>query len=114
MNRRLLCCIVSAMLTTGCSPGAQLVVVNQSNVPLADVVASGSGFSAPLGTIPPREERRLRVHPRGESGLTLRFTADGKSVASGPDGYFEDYGGYIVTATVTPALGVTLKSELRH
>jgi hypothetical protein len=114
MKKNLLCCILAAMLTVACSHGAQLIVINQSNLPLTEVLVSGSGFSEPVGAIAPHAERRLLIRPRGESELQIRFNANGKSVSFGPEGYFEGTGGYVVTATVSPELTVSVKSELAY
>jgi hypothetical protein len=113
MKKNLLCCIV-AMVTVSCSHGAQLVVINQSNLALTEVLVSGSGFSEQVGTIAPHGERRLLIRPSGESELQIRFNANGKSVSFGPDGYFEGTGGYVVTAIVSPELAVSVKSELAY
>ena len=99
---------VGAMLL-GCARGAQVVVKNESGMALTDVVLSGTDFSQQVGTIPPHSEARVSVHPKGESGIVLRGKAGGKTLAFGPDGYFEG-GGYIVTLVVTPSLAVSVAS----
>jgi hypothetical protein len=102
---------VLCVLLLGCSRGTQLIVMNQSDVPLRDVLVSGSGFSEQVGTIAPHGQAKLFIHPRGESGLQVRFNANGQIVSFGPQGYFEA-NGYVVTATVSPKLIVSVKSEL--
>jgi hypothetical protein len=97
----------------GCSSGAQLIIVNESDHQLRDVVASGSGFSTQIGTVPPHSANVLTVYPRGESGLRLTFNADGKPIIFEQDGYFERCCGYLVTVNVSPSLAVSMKSELR-
>jgi hypothetical protein len=97
----------------GCSSGGQLVIVNEADVPLRDVVVSGTGFSTPVGTVEARSKRQILIYPRGESGLRIVFNADGKAMAFEPQGYFEAGGSYRVIATVSPRLEVTIKSELR-
>jgi hypothetical protein len=94
----------------GCSRGTPVVVINQSDVPLDDVVLSGSGFSEDIGQVRPNTESRALVWPRGESGLLIRFNARGKAISAGPDGYFEAGGGYIVTVTVSPGLAVSVRT----
>ena len=103
---------VASLAFMCCSPQSQLIVVNESNVELRDFVASGSGFSQRLGTIAPHTERRVAIHSRSESALEVRFKAGERVVSSGPDGYFEGFGGYRITATVWQDLHVTVKSEL--
>jgi len=72
---------------------------------------SGSGFVEDIGTVRPNAASRVIVRPRGESGLQIRFNASGRTVSFGPDGYFEGGGGYVVIATVSPTLAVSVKSE---
>jgi hypothetical protein len=84
MKKNLVFSLVAPMLLLGCSRGTQLVVINQSDLPLTEVLVSGSGFSQ----------------------------QDGKLVSFGPEGYFEGSRGYLVTPTVSPSLTVSLKSEL--
>jgi hypothetical protein len=98
----------------GCSRGTPITVINQSDMPLENVVLSGSGFVKDMGTVRPNAELRVRVRPRGESGLRIRFNAGGRAVSFGPDGYFEGSGGYVVIATVSPTLAVSIKSELAY
>jgi hypothetical protein len=105
--------LVVATALVACSSGAQLIIVNNSDVPLVDVVASGSGFSTQLGSVPPHGPRQATVYPRGESDLRLTFTANGKPITFGPDGYFEASGGYRVTANVSSDFQVSVKSEIR-
>lgn len=105
---------VGSVLLLGCSRGTQIVVINQADVPLREVVVSGSGFSQQVGTIQPNAELRVWVRPRGESGLQVRFNARGKAVSFGPEGYFEGGGGYVVTATVSPKLDVSVRSETAY
>ena len=112
--RKLFWCVAASVAVVDCSPQNQLVVINQSNLQLRDVVASGFGFSAQVGTIAPHQERRVVIHCPGESGLRLTFKAGGKDVSFGPDGYFEGSGGYLITAAISKDLGVTVKSQLTH
>jgi hypothetical protein len=121
-NRRLSLVTISGILVlfivgttlVGCSRGTPITVINQSGVALEDLVLSGSGFSKDVGLVPPGEQVRIVVRPRGESGLRIQFNARGKAVSFGPDGYFEGGGGYVVTVTVSPSLTVSVKSELAY
>ena len=110
--RRAFWAAATVLMFAGCSRQNLLVVANESNTQLRDVVASGSGFSEPLGAIAPHEKRRTAIRVRGESGLELHFNADGKDVSFGPDGYFEGTGGYLITATIGQDFSVSVKSEL--
>ena len=101
--------VVSA--SAGCSRGTPITVINQSDVPLEDVVLSGSGFSENLGSVGPHADARVVVRPRGESDVRVQFKARGEALSFGPDGYFEAGGGYVVTITVSPGLTVSVKPE---
>jgi hypothetical protein len=100
------------LLLFGCSSGTPVTVINHSDMLLEDVVVSGSGFSERLGQIGPHAELRRQVEPRGESGVQVRFNADGKTISFGPAGYFEGGGKYVVTVTVSPSLTVSVRSEI--
>lgn len=51
----------------------RVTVVNASVDPLANLVVSGSGFSAPLGTLAPGEKKTVEVTPSGDTGQALAF-----------------------------------------
>jgi hypothetical protein len=103
-------CAIGAA-SAGCSRGTPVTVINQSHIPLENVVLSGSGFSKDIGTVPANAQVRVLVRPRGESGLGIRFNAGGKPVSFGPESYFEEGGGYTVVAIVSPSLAVSVNSE---
>ena len=118
MSRRLLARIsralilfITAFASAGCSRGTPITVINQSDVPLEDVVVSGSGFSEQIGSVGPHAEARVQVRSQGESDVRIHFKVRGEAVSFGPDGYFEAGGGYVVTITVSPSLTVSVKSE---
>jgi hypothetical protein len=96
---------------TGCGRQPQLTVVNQSSVPVTNLVVSGSGFSVHLGTLAPGAQARLGVSPSGESSLRFEFDAGGKHYSAAPDCYFENSPLYRVTATVGPDF--TVKVDVR-
>jgi hypothetical protein len=87
----------------------RFTVINQSHVPLENVVLSGSGFSEAIGSVPPNAQLRVLVRPHGESGLEIGFNAGGRSVSYGPEGYFEEGGGYTVIAIVS-AMNTTVRA----
>jgi hypothetical protein len=101
------------LILGGCSRAPVVTITNHSTVTLSNVVVSGSGFTLPVGSIAPEAERRLSVHPTGESGLRVEFDADGRHIDSGQQGYFEGGGGYRVTATVSTNLSVSVTSDLK-
>lgn len=105
--------VVTTLAAAGCSRAPVLTIKNQSTLTLSNVVVSGSGFSESIMNIPAGEELRLRVRPRGESGVRLVFDAGKQHVDSGSQGYFEAGGGYRITATVETNLSVSVSEELR-
>jgi hypothetical protein len=93
---------------SGCTRGANLNVVNRSTVELTNVVATGSGFTQSIGSIPAGQQHSVSISPRSESGLKLDFDANGRRFTSGPQGYFEGGSSAKVTATVAPDFTVTV------
>ena len=63
----------ATMALSGCSRGANLNVINRSTADLTNVVATGSGFTRSIGSIPAGEQRNVSVSPSSESGLQLEF-----------------------------------------
>ena len=100
-----------SLMFVGCSRAPVVTIENHSAVTLSNVVVSGSGFTRPVGSIAPRGERSLSVHPNGESGLRVKFDAEGHHIDSGEQGYFES--GYHVDATISTNLGVSVTSDLK-
>ena len=111
---RALALFIVLSASVGCSRGTPITVINQSDVPLEDVVLSGSGFSENIGSVGPHAEARVLVRPQGESDVRIDFKARGKPVSFGPDGYFESGGRYVVTVAVAASLTVSVKSELAY
>jgi hypothetical protein len=101
-----------AMLS-GCTRGTNLHIVNKSTFELTKVVATGSGFTELIASIPAGEQRSVYLDLGGESSVKLDFDANGKHHTSGPKGYFE--GGKVVdtkvTATVYPDCTVTVDDK---
>ena len=103
--------VVASALVIGCSSGAQLVVVNDSDVRLVDVVATVEGRSTQIGSIEAHSQGQGTVYPRGESGaVRLTFTAGDKPVTSEQPIYFEE--GYRVIVTVSPQLQLSTRAEI--
>lgn len=95
----------------GCSRAPKLTVINRSAAELANVIATGTGFTQAIGSIPAGALRSVSVSPSGESGLQLSFDANGKHYSSAPQGYFENSAGYKITATVSPGFAVTVDTK---
>jgi hypothetical protein len=102
----------AATILSGCAPGANLNIVNRSTAELTNVVATGSGFTQSLGSIPAGAQRSVSLSVRSESALQLDFDANGKHFTSKPQGYFEGGSGSTkVTATVSPSFTVTVDTK---
>jgi hypothetical protein len=99
----------STITLTGCTRGANVNVINRSTTELTNVVATGSGFTQSIGSIPAGQQRSISVSPPSESDLKLDFDANGKHFISKPQGYFE--GSAKVTATVSPDFTVTVGTK---
>lgn len=113
--KRTICALLlisTLALFAGCSRAPQLTVINRSTVELTNVVATGTGFTQAIGSIPAGGQRSASISPRGESGLQLDFDANGKHFTSAPQGYFENNSSYKVTATVAPDFSVTVDTKL--
>jgi hypothetical protein len=100
-----------AAVLCGCHPEPRITVKNHSPHTLSNLVVSGAGFSERLPVLEPGAEHRWSVRPSGDSGLTLRFDADRRTVDSGKQGYFEPASHYRVEATVQSDLTVSVKAE---
>ena len=99
------------VVLAGCAGKPTITVINQSDVILSNVVASGSGFTNQIGYIAPKTEKLFSVDCRGESGLRLVFEAAGKHIDSGEQGYFEAGEGYRVTAMINTNLDISISSD---
>jgi hypothetical protein len=99
------------MTLSGCTRGTNLDVVNRSTTELTNVVATGSGFTKLIGSIPVGEQRSVSLNVGGESALKLDFDTKGKHFKSEPQGYFEGGSNAKVTATISPKLTVTVETK---
>ena len=97
----------------GCSSPTPISVENRAGVLLRSVVISGDGVTQDLGDIKPGATARADVHPSGESGLSIAFTASGKRVEPRFDTYFEGGGRYSVAVAVAPSLEASADVQLR-
>jgi hypothetical protein len=105
--------LFAVTILSGCSRGTSLNIVNKSNTELTKVVATGSGFTKSIASIPAGEQRSVYLNISGESALKLDFDANGKHYKSDPQGYFE--GGKVadtkVTAIVSPDFTFTVDDK---
>jgi hypothetical protein len=97
-----------------CRPSqVPITVQNGSGQSLHRVVLAGSGFTDTLAEVAAGQSVTVRVRPRGESGLALRFLAGGRQIDFPAKGYFEGTGGYVVKATIDSSFSVDVSSTLR-
>ncbi len=94
----------------GFRSGAVITVENNTTPVglLRGVEVSARGDVAQLGEIPPGEHRTARLHPRGESGVTLRFVLQGDQMAA-TGGYVQDGPGYRMDLVVRERGGVFVR-----
>lgn len=103
--------LLAIVAVTGCSRAQVVTITNRSTNALANVIVSGSGFTNHLDKIAAGAERRLTVHPRGESGVCIAFDAGGRHIDEAEQGYFEAGGDYRVAVTIEPDLKVSVSSD---
>jgi uncharacterized lipoprotein YajG len=117
MNRpqrlTILAVFFAVAMLSGCTPSANLNIVNRSTAELTNVVATGSGFTTQsIGSIPAGAQRSVSLSVSSESALKLDFDANGKHFTSDPQGYFEGGSGTTkVTAIVSPDFTVTVDTK---
>ncbi len=112
MRLRSLKLVTITALLAGCSSGVPVAVSNHSAIPLRNVVLSGSGFSQAVTTLAPGATATAQIHPRGESGIAIAFTADSRRIELPQQGYIEVSGNYSATVTVNPDLSASVVGQL--
>lgn len=112
LGSRILILLALAFVLDSCSRETGLTVANHSPGVITNIVVSGSGFSEHIDHLVAGSERRLLVHPRGESGARVAFDAGNRHVDAEEQGYFEGGGVYRVAVIIEPDLTVTVSSEL--
>lgn len=114
LGSRILIVLAVVLAWGGCSRETGLTVTNHSPGVITNMVVSGSGFSERIDSLAAGSERRLIVHPRGESGVRVAFDAGGRYIDTGEQGYFEGGGAYRVAVIIEPDLKVTVSSEIKR
>ena len=89
----------------------QITIINNSTLELKDITLSGSGFTEKVGNLIPGGSMNTVVHPRGESGLEISFTAKSERYQKDDLAYIESTGGYIVKLIIDESLDI--KSECK-
>ena len=111
---RILILLAVVFAWAGCSRETGLTVANHSPAMLTNIIVSGSGFSEHIDSLAAGSERRLIVHPQGESGVRVAFDASGRHIDVDEQGYFEGGGAYRVAVTIEQDLKVRVSSELKR
>jgi hypothetical protein len=110
--KKLLAIASAAILFVGCTPSERkLTVINASSSTLTNIVASGTGFSMPFGSLAPSAQQQVTVspRPRDNPGLKLDFDANGKHFSEAlQDANFSGFKEIVMT--VTKELSVTYES----
>ena len=107
-----LCVILLALWLTACEyPYARVEVVNESKWDLKEIVVAGSGFSDTVPVLRPGDSHILRVHPVGESGISLTFRSGAEQITTPEKGRFKR--SYNVQVRITPENGVLVGSSVR-
>jgi hypothetical protein len=102
----------STMALSGCTRNANLIVVNRSTAELTNIIATGSGFTKSIASIPAGEQRNIFLDVVGESALKLDFDVNGKHRSSDFQGYFEgEVANTQVKAIVSPDFTVTVETK---
>jgi len=114
LSFRLLILFCLVLAWTGCSRETGVTVTNRSSGVITHIMVSGSGFSERIDRLAAGSERRLIVHPRGESGVRVAFDAGDRHVDSEEQDYFEGGGSYRVAIIIEPDLKVTVLSEVKR
>lgn len=96
--------LLGLMAWTGVLDSPTVYIRNASSHELTDIVLTGRGFTETLPRLAAGDTAPVEVHPRGESGLAVAFTANGQRLEHELDTYLENMGMYQVAVVVTPEL----------
>lgn len=101
-----------AVIVAALSPGPTPIrILNRTAVDLHDVVLTGSGFQHAIAVIAAGSSLDIRVSPRGESSLSISYTAEGREKSAIGQGYFEGGGRYRGSVVIHPDHEVTVAFE---
>jgi hypothetical protein len=112
LSYRLLILFCLVLAWTGCSRETGVTVANRSSGVITNIMISGSGFLERIDRLAAGSERRLIVHPRGESGVRVAFDAGDRHIDAGEQGYFEGSGDYKVAVIIESDLTIRVSSVL--
>ena len=94
--------LLAAALILGCSGSARVNVHNRSASTITNVEVIARGTTVGIGDLAPGEDRTVRVCPKGESSLSLRFVSNGKQRVAVADTYLECNSFYAVGVELNP------------
>jgi hypothetical protein len=89
----------------------QIKLINSSTNVLNNVMLEGQGFDVEFSELKPASFLSFHVHPKGESGAKLTFTADSKKYENDDVGYMEPSFGYYLTITIQSNLETKTEVE---
>lgn len=101
------------LITVACSRKPTMVrITNNSGVDLSAIELSGDGFRVKTIAIPAGGMRDVAIMTRGKSGLAVSFVAQGRTVSTPEQGYFEGGGKYVGYVAITPDFAVSVEFRL--
>jgi len=89
-----------------------MVVENRSSVPIRDVVVSVRETQYKFAELKPGETRAFSARPRGESGVAVSYTIEGRVIQVPEQGYFEDNPHYVVILGLSDT-GATVETTIK-
>lgn len=100
---------IAAVVTIACARTTTTVHVrNDSATDVTNIVLTGHGFRVTTPSLRSGETKNLSIAFQGESDLAISFVANGRSVSSPGQGYFEGNGAYTGDVVIKPDLSVSV------
>ena len=89
-----------------------IVITNSSDTALNDVLISGHGFEDYFEVIEAKKKKRFKAKVAGESGVSIKFTANSQQYEKLNSGYIETRGGYRATILIEDDFGIVIKTSM--
>lgn len=100
---------ISAVVMVACARTTTTVHVrNDSATEVTNIVLTGHGFRVTTPSLRAGETKDVSIAFEGESDLAVSFVANGRSVSTPGQGYFEGSGAYTGNVVITPDLSVSV------
>ena len=100
---------IAAVVLVACArTTTTLHVRNDSATDVTNVVLTGHGFRVTTPSLRAGERKDVSIVFQGESDLAVSFVANGRSVSSPGQGYFEGNGAYTGDVVIKPDLSVSV------